>query len=360
MLSLKLPRVFSINQVPKVFHEDSIISGYRQPCSSATDCVLSVFQLTNETLNIWTHFLPTWYRYFLWKLLTVVFMQDVWHDAFTWPLVVFLASCCMYPLASSCAHTFSTMSTRARHICFFFDYGALSFYSLGSAIAYSAYVIPDRWIGSTFSRYYVPIAVFNTVLCTSLACYSRLGSPFLHYNHDVTKRLPECERPKLSKALRVVAFAYPYLFDNIPVFYRIFFCVGEGCTDNETNLLHYRHMALAFLTGFLFATHLPERLAPGCFDYIGHSHQLFHVCGILGTHYQVESIVMDMAQRRQWLLAHGPPVTFASSFGAGLLCVVLSLGIICAFSLPLFWAPAAPRKQKRSRRPRAAPKASSD
>ncbi|CDQ96349.1 unnamed protein product [Oncorhynchus mykiss] len=62
MLSLiKLPRVFTIHQVPKVFHEDSIISGYRHPRSSATDCILSLFQLTNETLNIWTHFLPTWY-----------------------------------------------------------------------------------------------------------------------------------------------------------------------------------------------------------------------------------------------------------------------------------------------------------
>lgn len=45
----------------QAFHEDSIISGYRHPRSSATDCVLSLFQLTNETLNVWTHFLPTWY-----------------------------------------------------------------------------------------------------------------------------------------------------------------------------------------------------------------------------------------------------------------------------------------------------------
>lgn len=34
-------------------------------------------------------------------------------------------------------------------------------------------------------------------------------------------RFPECQRPKFSKYLRVVAFAYPYLFDNIPLFYRV-------------------------------------------------------------------------------------------------------------------------------------------
>lgn len=70
-------------------------------------------------------------RYFLWKLVTVVLMQKAWQDSFTWPMVIFLFTCCIYPLASSCAHTFSTMSVRARHICFFFDYGSISFYSLG-------------------------------------------------------------------------------------------------------------------------------------------------------------------------------------------------------------------------------------
>ncbi|CAK6973942.1 membrane progestin receptor gamma-B [Scomber scombrus] len=329
MLSLiKFPRVFSINQVPKVFHEDSIISGYRHPRSSATDCILSLFQLTNETLNIWTHFLPTWY--FLWKLVTVVLMQTAWQDSFTWPLVIFLVSCCIYPLASSCAHTFSTMSARARHICFFFDYGALSFYSLGSAITYSAYVFPDKWGNSLFHRCYIPIAVLNTVVCTALACYSRF---------------PEYQSPKFSKVLRVFAFAYPYLFDNIPLFYRVFLCVGEGCTDNDTNILHYYHIALASLTGFLFATHLPERLAPGSFDYIGHSHQLFHVCGILGTHFQMKAIEQDMVTRRPWLLQHSIPITFANSMGATLFCVVLNLSIIILFSLPLLSAPICQEKK---------------
>ncbi|KAM4593655.1 membrane progestin receptor gamma-B [Odontesthes bonariensis] len=338
MLSLiKFPRVFTINQVPKVFHEDGIISGYRHPRSSATDCIISLFQLTNETLNIWTHLLPTWY--FLWKLVTVVLMQTAWQDSFTWPLVVFLVSCCIYPLASSCAHTFSSMSTQARHICFFFDYGALSFYSLGSAIVYSSYIFPDKWVNSSFHRFYIPIAVFNTVICTALACYSRLGMTFLQYNHDDVKRFPESQSPKFSKSLRVVAFAYPYLFDNIPLFYRVFLCAGDGCTDNDANILHLNHIALAFLTGFLFATHLPERLAPGSFDYIGHSHQLFHVCAILSTHFQMKAIEQHMVTRRPWLTSNSIPFSFANSLGPALLCVVMNLIIIVLYSIPLLSAP---------------------
>lgn len=46
----------------------------------------------------------------------------------------------------------------------------------GSALAYSAYVFPDEWLSSTFHHCYVPIAVFNTVVSTSLSCYSRYGA----------------------------------------------------------------------------------------------------------------------------------------------------------------------------------------
>ncbi|KAG7283793.1 hypothetical protein CRUP_034417 [Coryphaenoides rupestris] len=232
-------------------------------------------------------------RYFLYKLVMVMLMQAAWQDAFTWPLLVFLVSCCVYPLASSCAHTFSTMSTRARHICFFFDYGALSLYSLGSAITYSAYVFPDKWVNGLFHQSYVAVAVVNTLVCTTLACYSR--------------------RPNSE----------------------VFLCTGEGCTDNGTNVLHYYHIALAFLTAFLFATHLPERLAPGSFDYIGHSHQLFHVCSIVGTHFQMKAIEQDMATRRAWLLTHSSAISFSNTLGAALLSLLLNLTVISFFSLPL-------------------------
>ncbi|XP_008302987.1 membrane progestin receptor gamma-B [Stegastes partitus] len=296
MLSLiKLPRVFTINQVPKVFHEDSIISGYRHPHSSATDCILSLFHMTNETLNIWTHFLPT---------------------------------CVALP---PCEQAFMWQTSRR----------------------YSAHMLPWGPVNSSFHRWYVPIAVFNTVLCTILACYSRLGLPFLQYNHDIVQRFRECQSPKFSKILRVAAFAYPYLFDNIPLFYRVFLCVGDGCTDNDTNMLHYKHIALAFLTAFLFATHLPERLAPGSFDYIGHSHQLFHVCSILGTHFQMQAIEQDMLTRRPWLIQNSIPITFANSGGPALLCVVLNLVVIALFSLPLLSGPVC-REKKHGKGPKKA------
>ncbi|KAM6058511.1 membrane progestin receptor gamma isoform 1-T6 [Chlamydotis macqueenii] len=328
MLSLKLPRLLSIHQVPKGYREQGILFGYRPPSSSAADCLLSVFQMTNETLNIWTHFVPAWY--FVWTLVGRLQGPGGREDPHAWPLLTYLLTCCIYPLASSCAHTFSTMSTRARHVCYFFDYAALSMYSLGSALAYSAYVFPAEWVNSTFHLCYVPIAMLNTVVSTGLSCYSRFV---------------EAERPRFSKAARTLAFAYPYLFDSIPLFYRFYLCAGESCTEAAIPV-HYKHTVFAFLTCFIFASHLPERLAPGHFDYIGHSHQVFHVCGIIGTHFQMEAITMDMAERHHRLQPAALLPSSLQTLGSMGVSMAVSLAVVGLCSVSLRFMPEPPQREK--------------
>ncbi|XP_042844443.1 membrane progestin receptor gamma isoform X2 [Panthera tigris] len=305
----------------EVFHEQGILFGYRHPQSSATACVLSLFQMTNETLNIWTHLLPFWF--FTWRFVTALYMTDIWNDSYSWPLFVYMGTSCVYPLASSCAHTFNSMSKNARHICYFLDYGAVNLFSLGSAIAYSAYSIPNVMVNTTFHDYYVPLAVLNTIISTGLSCYSR----FL-----------EIQKPGLCKMLRVLAFAYPYTWDSLPIFYRLFLLSGDGA-QNEAALYHQKHTAMTLLASFFYSAHLPERLAPGRFDYIGHSHQLFHVCVILATHLQMEAIVLDKTLRREWLLANSRPLSFPQIAGAVLLCLIFSLSNIIYFSAALYRIP---------------------
>uniref|UniRef100_A0A8C8T2D9 Progestin and adipoQ receptor family member VI n=1 Tax=Peromyscus maniculatus bairdii TaxID=230844 RepID=A0A8C8T2D9_PERMB len=213
MLSLKLPQLLRVHQVPRVFWEDSILSGYRHPTSSALDCVLSSFQMTNETVNIWTHFLPTWF--------------------------------------------------------------------------------------------------------------------------------PELERPRFSKALRTAAFLYPFLFDNLPLFYRLQLCWGRAhsCGQEALSSSHAYHLLCALLTGFLFAARLPERLAPGRFDYIGHSHQLFHICAVLGTHFQLEAVLVDMGSRRAWLAMQEPSLGLEATMATLSLAVLGNLLIIAAFTASLLRIP---------------------
>lgn len=159
-------------------------------------------------------------RYFLWRLLALAGGPGFWAEPYHWPLLVFLLPACLYPFASCCAHTFSSMSPRARHICYFLDYGALSLYSLGEphgrrghgtagaragegrvgralegggafkpkhalrasapalrpsgcAFPYAAYSMPASWLHSRLHRLFVPAAALNSFLCTGLSCYSR-------------------------------------------------------------------------------------------------------------------------------------------------------------------------------------------
>uniref|UniRef100_A0A3Q3X3M4 Uncharacterized protein n=1 Tax=Mola mola TaxID=94237 RepID=A0A3Q3X3M4_MOLML len=307
---------------PQVFREDSIISGYRHPRSSALDCVLSSFQMTNETVNIWTHFLPTWY--FLWRFSVLCSTLNFMTDSYTWPLLVYMLLICIYPFTSSCAHTFSSMSPESRHICYFFDYGALSLYSLGCAVSYGYYVIPDSWVNSWLQQHFVTIAIGNTLFCTSLSCYSR----FL-----------ELQFPQRSKVLRTGAFVFPFIFDTTPLFYRLLLCCGGSCSPSDALSSHCYHLLFAFLTCFLFTAHLPERLAPGRFDYFGHSHQLFHVSAVLGTNFQMEAVITDMMSRRAALLAHGAMPSFLGTIGVLVISLFLNLGIIGIFSAPLLWKP---------------------
>lgn len=67
----------------------------------------------------------------------------------------------------------------------------------------------------------------------------------------------------------------------------------------------------------------------------GHSHQLFHVCGVLGTHFQMKAVERDMALRRPWLLQNSIPITLSNSAGVALLSVVVNLIIVISYSLPL-------------------------
>ncbi|TRY55315.1 hypothetical protein DNTS_013467 [Danionella cerebrum] len=322
MLSLRLPQLFDIHQVPKVFREDGIMSGYRHPRSSALDCIISSFHLTNETVNIWTHFLPTWY--FVWRLCLLWANLDFLSDSFTWPLLVYMLVICLYPFTSSCAHTFSSMSSEAFHICYFFDYGALSLYSLGCAISYGSYVMPDCWVNSWLHQHFLTVAVGNSLFCTSMSCYSR----FI-----------EQQFPQKSKILRTAAFVVPFLFDSVPLFYRLLWCCWTSSSPSEALLSHSYHLLFAFLTCFLFSSHLPERLAPGRFDYFGHSHQLFHICAVVGTHFQMEGVLTDMATRRDWLMAHASQPSFLGTIGALALGLLLNLGIIGVFSASLLRPP---------------------
>ncbi|KAL7978331.1 hypothetical protein Chor_014870, partial [Crotalus horridus] len=210
--------------------------------------------------------------YFLWRFVMLSSRLDFWSDTYSWPFLAYMALVCLYPFASSCAHTFSTMSTHARHICYFLDYNALSLYSLGCAFTYGAYAMPDRWVNSLGHHWFL-----------------------------------ELEWPRWSKTARTAAFVYPFFFDNIPLFFRV---GGTGGGEGDS---------------------------------LCHSHQLFHICAVVGTHFQLEAILDDMNTRRTWLSTHTPPAMFTRTFAVLGATLLGNLFLFATFAVALFRLPASIR-----------------
>lgn len=74
----------------------------------------------------------------------------------------------------------------------------------------------------------------------------------------------------------------------------------------------------------------------------GHSHQLFHICAVIGTHFQMKALIKDMTLRQAWLALHAPLPSFMDTIGAISLALLLNLLIIALFSLGLYWKPKTP------------------
>nr|KAI8730308.1 membrane progestin receptor gamma-like [Biomphalaria glabrata] len=312
--------IYYAHQVPEHFHEHYILRGYRHPKSSVTQCLLSVFDPTNETLNIWTHFLPTWY--FVYVVYHLWWSIDFTNDVYSWPLLSYLLVCCAFPLASAVAHLFNVMSDCARHVCFFLDYSALSLFSFGVALIYRAYCFPSHILSNTtgctwFKDHYVNLAAITAILCTFISCETRFMKP-----------------SAARKAIRLGAFAIPYLFDSIPIFYRILF---PDVNEWSAEYLHKRQFFFALVAAFLYASHLPERLLPGIFDIIGHSHQLFHVSSILAVMDQLQAVLLDFKERRSFVEPCWQSREFSNSLGYLLNIFVINSIIIMIFTIRLLY-----------------------
>lgn len=279
-------------KVDESIREPGIYRGYRPEISSWLECCQSLFTANNETLNFWTHFFPTFF--FIWR---AVQLGDKWgyDDEYAQPFLVYMITATLYPLMSAMAHGFSSLSPRARAICFFMDYAAISYYAYGSALLYRAYVIPDSWMTPTSTNIFLGMCAILSLVSTVLTCSSRA-----FIRNIVTQRL-----------MRLAAFTLPYIWDSIPLAIRLSSCWlnidTTTCATTESiraSRLHGAQFIIAMLASFCYASHLPERILPGRFDYVGHSHNLLHICGVTATTLQMSGALIDLELRRPYLIAN--------------------------------------------------------
>ncbi|KAJ1090517.1 hypothetical protein NDU88_003649 [Pleurodeles waltl] len=324
------------DQVPEDFVECFILSGYRRLHLSAQQCLASAFQPTNETLNFWTHFVPL--LVFVCRFGRLLLFQGAGisplHPALL-PLWCY-ASGVLLTLGMSCAaHLFSCLSLRLRAAFFYLDYASISYYGFASTVAYAHYLLPrlrlldagvltpyvEGWLGwcaeevshllELYHACILPVAFVLALGCTAACCLSRAQG---------------CSYPF---AVRTFVFIMP-LSMACPV-------MGESLLfdlrrSNPTLFLYFHRRYLWLLVAAFFnVSKIPERLRPGRFDIVGHSHQLFHLLTALSIYDQAHYVEQGLQQYLQHMQGSedsiSPQPTLIGTLGLMVL-LLLCLGLL--------------------------------
>ncbi|KAM6910394.1 membrane progestin receptor alpha-B [Xenentodon cancila] len=275
-----LPCTVKLSDVPRVFQERHILTGYRQTDQSWRYYFLTLFQRHNETVNVWTHLLAALIILVKWQEISET--VDFLRDPHAQPLFIVLLAAFTYLSFSALAHLFSAKSELSYYTFYFLDYVGVSVYQYGSALAHYYYAI-EKELHTSVRGFFLPTAAFLAWLTCFGCCYGKYA------RHEL---------PKFAhKLFQVVPSALAYCLDISPVVHRIYSCYREGCSDPIV-MYHFYHVLFFLISAYFFCCPHPESLFPGRCDFIGQGHQIFHVFVVVCTLMQIEALRTDFMERR--------------------------------------------------------------
>lgn len=296
------------SQVPSLFREPYILSGYR-PVQQDWRCyLLSLFQRHNESLNVWTHLLACPVLLLRWWANVGALGYTL--DVASLPLGVFLVSSLTYLFFSVAAHLLQSRSEHAHYFFFFLDYVGVAVYQYGCSLGHYFYTSESAWRESCIGLLFLPGAAFFGWLSCAGCCFAK-------YRY----RRPY---PLRRKICQLIPTTLAYMLDISPVVHRL---ATASWTQEPSLLFHALQIASFLLSALFFSCPIPERFFPGHCDFVGQGHQIFHVFLSLCTVFQLEALFQDYAMRRDAVVeAFGERQLWwaCASFPALFLCCMLT------------------------------------
>ena len=239
-------------------------------------------------------------------------------DSNMWPLTAGLLTMAVMFLCSAMAHCVQNKSELIHYTGFMIDYAGIGLYGFGSVLLHYTYCIDKSLLNSWIRHIAIPIgAILGLLVCT--CCI-------------ISKVMYRKPYPPHRKIWQIGSVAGIYIWLSIPLFHRIILSLEHGEWD-ESLQDHMTQMFWFAMAGFFFGSDMPQRIFPGKFDFLGHSHQIFHVCIIIVTKKQLDGLYLDIKRLQpQFALLEMP--TFMESIGAvfliilGCACIVYTFHII--------------------------------
>ncbi|CAD5224928.1 unnamed protein product [Bursaphelenchus xylophilus] len=255
-------RLVTKHYLEKVMWINEHVHNHYRPMDLPVElCIRSVFQLNNETVNIWSHLFG--FFYFLHMQYRVNYqvlpsLNAPQMDYIVQTLSLFGAQLCM--ILSAAYHTFGCINEYERNKWLRMDIFGISAGLLG------------MYLGGIYTSFYC----FNNALQTYLSALSGIFALALYIpaKHD-----------SISSKIRGTRIGYLHLtymaitsFGLYPTFHWVQLHGGFGNSHVSTWFPSIVVMFGLVGLGFVFyATLIPERFYPGKFDLVGCSHQWWHL-----------------------------------------------------------------------------------
>ena len=309
-----LPRVNSHAEVPILFREPHIVNGFRELHLPWHSYFLSVFQLHNESMNVWTHLLAA--ILMIRKMWLFSYEVDFVSDPYTWPMLSGMFCATALYFCSSGAHCLQSKSELVHYVAFMVDYAGIGLYGLGSVILHLAYSSEQSFYSFTDGYFVFVGCLLGFLIC--LMC-------------TLAKIIYTRPYPFARKLWQMIPVAGIYFWLASPIAHRFYTCWMYDSLCNEALIYHKIQVAWFTASAFFFASDIPQRFFPaGWFDHFLHSHQLFHICIMICTLTQMDAVMLDWKDRVSFLKQNRPEPTLWSAFGP------VAITILCEFLCILY------------------------
>ncbi|XP_041358878.1 membrane progestin receptor beta-like [Gigantopelta aegis] len=297
-------------EVPKLFREPHVETGFRHLHQPWRYYILSLFQIHNECMNVWTHVIAL----LMTMARVAIFARefDLIYDKFMWPFTACLLSMLVLYMCSSFAHCFQNKSELVHYTCFMIDYAGIGLYGLGSVIIHHAYCLHPNMIASFVHSYSIPVGVILAIL-VCICC--SISKTFYSRPYPYTRRL-----------WQVISVVAVYIWLILPVWHRVHLYLTDQVPWDSGMGHHIQQMMWFVAGGFFFGSDIPQRFFPGKFDFLGHSHQLFHICIMMTSYKQLDAVYHDLKNlRNEPLVKLHPSPTFYNTFGVIFLVIFVNI-----------------------------------
>ncbi|KAA0708469.1 Membrane progestin receptor beta [Triplophysa tibetana] len=274
------------SDVPRLFREPYILSGYRPVNQDWRNYFSSLFQRHNELLNVWTHLLVI-------PAVLLHFSLFAWTCGLTLnttslPLILYTLSSLAYLTCSVAAHLLQSHSELTHYSLFFLDYVGVAVYQYGCSLGHYFYCSEPEWRRSLLGNVFLPGAAVLACLSCGSCCFAKFR---------YRRPYPFCR-----KICQIVPTSLAYILGISPVAHRL----ANRSWDEPALTFHALQVGFFLLAALFFSCPIPESFFPGKCDIVGHGHQIFHVFLAMSTVCQMEAMVKDfMVHQRSVVDVHG-------------------------------------------------------